>query len=489
MKRVESFFMDRKRNLAATVILILLLLVSASVLFSYIVTNAVKAPQVASTNQQNTENQQTKEPDNNAVGTLIQDSSIQGASTTSTSGSTEKSAAVSTSTPVMAICSQPFLISQDSLPTTLSFAIYYSSPSKSPFNPSVLSVKLDDDTLALSDITYNSTTNLYDVNADLPYKETGKYMLTAYYDDKEAANFKGVNIYAYTGKFTFIQLTDIHYNPPYIGFENQFNTTIQLVKEEKPDFVLATGDITTQSSYQRFFSILKAYDFDIPMFFVNGNHEKETANGMNYANLYMCSLKTHFGNETPTAFDYGNYHFVGLDTGVFPFDSSGNISDAQHGWLENELKNNQGRQLITFCHHPLGYKGNPSNGWINVSVARSVMDLFSTYGVTANFAGHLHRSDVSTYKGVTYYTTVSAHNDTHWVGGSEPYPPGGFRVIKVVNESIVSAAVTETFSYYTGELVNNPTATPIIAPNEPQRPQPVMAPVLFYEKWGTPELF
>ena len=118
-------------------------------------------------------------------------------------------------------------------------------------------------------------------------------------------------------------------------------------------------------------------------------------------------------------------------------------------WLENNLKSNQGKQIIAFSHQPLYFQGK-TGYWSNASVAQNIMNLFSTYGVIAALAGHTHRSDISTLNGVTYFTTVSAINDTRWVG-PEPYPPAGFRIIQIDNNNIAKAPIVDTFSYYTGD--------------------------------------
>ena len=352
----------------------------------------------------------------------------------------------------LVICNQPFLLDYQNLPSKLNFSVYFKSSNPS-LDANDIVVELDEQTLTVSSIVYNESTQLYDISANLPSLEKGKYMLKLFYGSQESLNFKGVNVYQYTGDFTFIHLTDVHYNPPSIGFENQLNTTLQLIKNANPDFIIMTGDMgSSEANYQRFYAIMKSIDFDIPIFFSNGNHEKESITNLNNAVKYMGEKKTQFENEYPFTFDYGNYHFVGLDSSVLPFSSSGNISDAQFNWLKNDLKNNQDKHLIAFSHQPLYFVGKSEFGWLNNTVAQSIMNLFSDYNVIATFAGHLHRSDVSTFKGVTYYATVSGHNDTHWVG-AEPFPPAGFRTIEIVNGQIVRVDITETFSYYTGEFL------------------------------------
>ena len=351
------------------------------------------------------------------------------------------------------ICNQPFLLDSENLPSTLNFSVQFMNGTINPIiGVNSFTVKLDEQVLTVKTVVHNETTQLYDITANLPALQNGKYILKISYGSQESLNFKGVNVYQYTGNFSFIHWTDIHYNIPIIGFENQLNTTIQLLMKADPDFIIMTGDIASSgANYQRFCSIMKDMGFKIPIFFASGNHEKESLDSLKNAILYMGENKTTFNNEYPFSFNYGSYHFIGLDSGVFPYESAGNISDTQFNWLKTELINNQDKHLISFCHHPL-YMRSTNDFWLNSSIAQNVMKLFSTYGVSTVLAGHAHRSDVSNLNGVTYYTTVSGHNDTHWLG-PEPYPPAGFRIIKVINSVVTSAEITDTFSYYTGELV------------------------------------
>jgi predicted MPP superfamily phosphohydrolase len=351
------------------------------------------------------------------------------------------------------ICSQPFLLDYENLPSSLNFSAQFINVAA---NPSVevndFIVKLGEYNLTAKSVAYNESTRLYDVTVNLPSLQKGKYILKLIYGQHESVNFKGVNVYQYTGNFSFIHWTDLHYDPPKSGYESQLNATLQLLKNANPEFILMTGDLaSSEANYQRFYAILKSIDFDIPIFFSNGNHEKESIEELNNAVLYMGEKNVHFENEYPFTFNYGNYHFINLDSGVFPYSINGNISDYQLDWLKTDLQSNQGKDFVACCHHPLCFTGR-TMFWSNISVANNVLRVFSDYGVMATFAGHAHKSDVTKQGETTYYTTVSGHNETNWVG-NEPFPPSGFRTINVIKNKMSEAPVTELFSYYTGEFV------------------------------------
>jgi len=96
----------------------------------------------------------------------------------------------------------------------------------------------------------------------------------------------------------------------------------------------------------------------------------------------MGENKIAFGNEHPITFDYGNYHFIGLDSAVFPYSTNGNISDSHIVWLKNDLQSNTDKQLVAFSHQPLYFRGK-TTFWLNGTIANNIMMLYSTYGISA----------------------------------------------------------------------------------------------------------
>jgi hypothetical protein len=79
-------------------------------------------------------------------------------------------------------------------------------------------------------------------------------MLKLVYGSQESLNFKGVNVYQYTGNFSLARA-------------RQLNTTLQLLKNADPAFIIMTGDMhSSEANYQRFYAIMKSMDFDVPIF-------------------------------------------------------------------------------------------------------------------------------------------------------------------------------------------------------------------------------
>jgi len=130
------------------------------------------------------------------------------------------------------------------------------------------------------------------------------------------------------------------------------------------------------------------------------------------------------------SFNYGNVHFISLDTEtayagapeetkyVFP---CGGFSTTFLSWLEADLlKANEQREerpwIFAMGHHPL-YDGDS----INTALQTAVEDLMYKYGVDIFFTGHEHfyERDLPVYKGVPEADYVNPLATTHLlIGGA-----------------------------------------------------------------------
>ncbi len=129
-------------------------------------------------------------------------------------------------------------------------------------------------------------------------------------------------------------------------------------------------------------------------------------------------------------FNYGNVHFISLDTETgYPGAAEetkyvlpcGGFSTKQLQWLEADLiKANQERDvrpwIFAMGHHPM-YDG----ASINAELQAAFEDLFYKYGVDIFFTGHEHsyERDLPTYKGVPEPDYLQAVATTHlMIGGA-----------------------------------------------------------------------
>jgi len=171
------------------------------------------------------------------------------------------------------------------------------------------------------------------------------------------------------------------------------------------DVVLLLGDNAypegTQQDYQNglfdiFFEMLRKSVF----WPVLGNHDKFDDATQTYPYFDMFSLPTQgqaggvaSATEAYYSFDYGNIHFVALD--------SLNVTTAGYGadllqWLEDDLAATTLDWIIVYYHHPPYTKGahdsdDPadSNGRM-IWMRENVLPVLDDYGVDLVLAGHSH---------------------------------------------------------------------------------------------------
>jgi hypothetical protein len=127
-----------------------------------------------------------------------------------------------------------------------------------------------------------------------------------------------------------------------------------------------------------------------------GNHEYYSATGPeSFAYLNIFDLPRNgeaggvaSGTEKFYSFNYGNIHFVCLDS----MTSGRSVSGPMLGWLEQDLAANANHWLIAFWHHPPYTKGSHnSDSEIELRQMReSALPLLEAYGVDLVLAGHSH---------------------------------------------------------------------------------------------------
>lgn len=98
------------------------------------------------------------------------------------------------------------------------------------------------------------------------------------------------------------------------------------------------------------------------------------------------------GIESYYSWDYGNVHFISLDS----YGTSVNTTGDMYKWLENDLKANSQRWKVAYCHHPPFSKGthdseddSDSYGVLK-AMRENFMPLLENYGVDLVLTGHSH---------------------------------------------------------------------------------------------------
>jgi hypothetical protein len=200
-----------------------------------------------------------------------------------------------------------------------------------------------------------------------------------------------------------------------------------------PAFVLNTGDLVSDGQdpalWDTFFEVAGPLLRQAPYYPCLGNHEHN-------ANLYFHYFVLP-EKERWYSFDYGNSHFIVLDSNE-PFLSS----ESQRQWLSDDLtKANKNLFTFVILHHPL-FSATAGLGrrMSARQVRQKLVDLFEEYGVDIVFCGHDHNYQRTFSNGVHYIVTGG--------GGAPLYevrPKWGF-------------AVQEATHHWIQVEVNGPTA-------------------------------
>lgn len=180
------------------------------------------------------------------------------------------------------------------------------------------------------------------------------------------------------------------------------------------DLALHTGDLAYSRGSR---SEIEAYVFGIyadvfksfPFFPASGNHEYETEDAAPFREAF--SLPPNGGPEGTErwySFDWGNVHFVALDT-----ERTGPV---QASWLEADLQNNHLPWTVVYAHKPPYSSGGHGN---NGAFRQYFGPVLERHRVPLVLTGHDHHYERSVpIGGVTYVVTGGGGRGTRSVGKS-----------------------------------------------------------------------
>lgn len=220
--------------------------------------------------------------------------------------------------------------------------------------------------------------------------------------------------------FRFIVLGD---SRPLSGGLPQSYPFKKMLKETNliyPDFVVNTGDLVygymceekeVRRQYEDY--VLTTKRCLVPYYNVLGNHEIAGEKGEELYEEYLGKLYY--------SFDYGNSHFIVLDTdanreiGVERGDT-GKLGEKQFMWFKSDLeKNKEKENIFVFMHRPMyNYQDKRGSSWNDKEERDKVHELFKKYKVKAVFAGHEHIYKKMTIEGIEYYITGGGGAEQVW---------------------------------------------------------------------------
>ncbi len=194
---------------------------------------------------------------------------------------------------------------------------------------------------------------------------------------------------------------------PFAGFGSspeQLQIADQIMQVEY-DFGLHAGDVNQHHGeeydlvfYEPYKDILK----NATIFPCIGNHDNYHDNSQTYLASFNLPHNNPDSTERYYSFNYGNAHFISLDT-----ESSYNPGSPQYEWLVQDLQSDMRNETEwTFVHF---HKPPWSEGWPGypgeMNVRAYLAPLFEQYDVDMTFSGHTHDYERGFLNGVYYIIT------------------------------------------------------------------------------------
>ncbi len=151
---------------------------------------------------------------------------------------------------------------------------------------------------------------------------------------------------------------------------------------------MAYGSGTFAQFQSNYFGLYAPLMSRLPFFLTPGNHDYETDNAAPYlagnaapvSNVPAAVLGRYY------SFDWGDAHFVSLDSNLMPTDSASQML----AWLDSDLAATGKYWKIVFLHHPPYPTGTHLNDPICALVQQNVTPIVERHGVQLVLSGHEH---------------------------------------------------------------------------------------------------
>ena len=168
------------------------------------------------------------------------------------------------------------------------------------------------------------------------------------------------------------------------------------------DFMLMLGDNAyndgTQAEYQA--AVFETYPEllrQLPLWSTLGNHDGHSADSATQTGPYyeIFDFPTSgeagglaSGTEAYYSFDYGNIHFIVLDS----YETDRSPGGTMLTWLESDLALNDKPWLIAIWHHPAYTKGSHNSDTEGqlIDMRQNALPLLEAWGVDLVLSGHSH---------------------------------------------------------------------------------------------------
>ena len=167
------------------------------------------------------------------------------------------------------------------------------------------------------------------------------------------------------------------------------------MKAFQPDFAIQTGDLVANgevsSQWDEYWQTIREFAHDVPYYPALGNHERKGAPYYRY-----------FDVQQEYSFDYGNAHFVALDS-----NRPASQFKAQEAWLRKDLmKHRDAAWRIVFFHHtPYTCVAMPARRVESAKLRARLEPIFKVCHVQLVLSGHDHNYQHHLADGIHYIVT------------------------------------------------------------------------------------
>lgn len=229
---------------------------------------------------------------------------------------------------------------------------------------------------------------------------------------------------------SFLQISDTEIGENGVG--EWINYLKNIAKNEKPAFLMHTGDICYEPGLKKHIEDMNTENMGVPVRYIIGNHDYVDGK-------YGEELFESLYGPVWYSFEVGNVHYV-----VTPFQTgadrkSGYNKNDRWRWLENDLANTDPDMKVIMFNHNIP----PSDDYV-ISFDRKELDL-KKHNLIAWVFGHYHYNYIEENNGVLNIST--ARPDCGGIDSSV----SGARMINISKEG----SITTDMTYYDFNGVNN----------------------------------
>ena len=151
-----------------------------------------------------------------------------------------------------------------------------------------------------------------------------------------------------------------------------------------------------------------------------GNHDGHSADSATqtgpYYNIFTLPKNAEAGGiasgtEAYYSFDYGNTHFIVLDS----YETSRAVGSAMYNWAQADLQSTNADWIVAVWHHPPYTKGSHNSDTETelVQMRQNFVPLMESYGVDLILSGHSHSYDGSKFIDGHHGTSSTFSDSTH----------------------------------------------------------------------------